>query len=78
MELNSITLGRIIRWFKGRVKYESKNINNDFKWHARYYDRVIRDEKEFYFIREYIVNNPVNYNKSILNDYFGEEKGHHK
>lgn len=47
MELKSITLGRIIRWFKGRVQFEAKKINPKFKWQARFHDRIIRDEKEF-------------------------------
>ncbi len=70
MELKSITLGKIIRWFKGRVKYEANKLNSDFKWQSRFYDRFIRDEKEFYYIREYIINNPINWGKDILKNYF--------
>ncbi len=70
MELKSITLGRIIRWFKGRVKFEAGKIIPGFKWQSRFYDRIIRDEKEFYFIEEYIINNPLNWGTKILNNYF--------
>ncbi|MBN2571198.1 MAG: hypothetical protein JXA68_03655 [Ignavibacteriales bacterium] len=70
MELNGISLGYIIRWFKGRVKYEVKKIRPDFKWQSRYNDKIIRNEKEYYFIREYIVNNPINWDKKILDEYF--------
>lgn len=69
MELKTISLGRIIRWFKGRVKYETYKINPNFKWQSRYHDRIIRDEKEFYFISEYILNNPENWGKGILKQY---------
>jgi REP element-mobilizing transposase RayT len=31
MELAAVTLGRIIRWFKGRVKFEANRLNPDFK-----------------------------------------------
>jgi len=70
MELKSISLGRIIRWFKGRVKYETGKIDLDFKWQSRFYDRVIRDNKEYYFIGEYIINNPLNWGSKILDNYF--------
>jgi len=70
MELKSITLGRIIRWFKGRVKFEAKKTKPDFNWQSRFYDRIIRDEKEFYFISEYIINNPLNWGEGILKKYF--------
>jgi len=61
MELKTITLGKIIRWFKGRVKFEVRKVNLNFKWQSRFHDRIIRDEKEFYFIQEYVINNPVNW-----------------
>jgi hypothetical protein len=70
MELEAISLGRIIRWFKGRVKYESNKINPSFRWQSRFHERVIRDDKEFYFIREYIINNPLNWGGKILDNYF--------
>jgi len=78
MELKRITLGRIIRWFKGRVKFEAGKLNSAFQWQTRFYDRVIRDDKEFYFIREYIIDNPKNWNKGILEDYFINIKEYHK
>ncbi len=70
MELKSISLGRIIRWFKGRVKFEVEKIIPNFKWQTRFYDRIIRNDKEFYFISEYIINNPVNWGSKTLNNYF--------
>jgi putative transposase len=74
MELNRASLGRIIRWFKGRVKFEANKIISDFKWQPRYFDRIIRDDKEFYFIVEYIENNPANWDNNILKKYFQNEK----
>lgn len=70
MELNSVSLGGIIRWFKGRVKFEARSLDHDFKWQSRFHDRIIRDEKEFYFIREYIINTPGNWGNGILKKYF--------
>ena len=69
MEIKLISLGRIIRRFKGRVTFDSKKIIPTFAWQARYYDRVIRNDKEYYFISEYIVNNPVNYGQRMLFGY---------
>ena len=65
MELKSISLGKIIRWFKGRVKFEAAKINQCFHWQSRFYERIIRDEKEYYFIEDYIVNNPKNSIKEL-------------
>lgn len=78
MELTSITLGRIIRWFKGRVKFEAHKIKIGFKWQSRFHDRIIRDEKEFYFISEYIINNPKNWGEKILEKYFNKNRKFHK
>jgi len=30
----------------------------EFKWQSKYHDRVIRDEREFQNIKDYIVDNP--------------------
>jgi REP element-mobilizing transposase RayT len=61
MKLGAISLGRIIRWFKGRVKYEVGKLSNQkhFAWQSRFYDHVIRNEKSLGEIREYIRNNPM-------------------
>jgi putative transposase len=76
MELKSATLGKIIRWFKGRVKFEVSKFNPEFKWQSRFYDRVIRNEKEFYFIPEYIVSNPLNRGEKILNKFIDKKEFH--
>jgi REP element-mobilizing transposase RayT len=31
----------------------------EFKWQRSFYDRIIRNEKELYFIRQYIEQNPL-------------------
>jgi len=36
-----------------------------FKWHIRFYDRIIRNEKEFNNVRNYIIKNPENYKTKI-------------
>ena len=66
----SRNLSSIIRGFKIGVKKFCKNNNIIFVWQPRFYDRIIRDEKELNNIRQYIIdnllkwelgrNNPVN------------------
>jgi REP element-mobilizing transposase RayT len=51
-------LSRVIRWFKGRVTYESRKIFPDFAWQARFYDHIVRDDTELNRIRLYIRQNP--------------------
>lgn len=51
----------IVRSYKSVV---SKNVHlteTGFSWQPRYYDHIIRSEKELNRIRKYIVNNPLNW-----------------
>lgn len=57
------SLSTIIRSFKSAV---TKTINkkhppSHFTWQSRFYDRVIRSDKEWYFIQEYVINNPADW-----------------
>ena len=54
-------LSRIIRCFKGRTTYEIHHTLQfpDFAWQPRYYEHIIRNEKSFQKIREYIQFNPL-------------------
>jgi putative transposase len=53
-------LGDIIRGFKSAVTKQTREIGlYNFKWQARFYDRIIRNEKELYNIRKYILQNPL-------------------
>jgi REP element-mobilizing transposase RayT len=52
------TLGEIIRWYKGRSTFEIRKIYKYFAWQERFYDHIIRNEKELNRIREYIIDNP--------------------
>jgi REP element-mobilizing transposase RayT len=59
----SNNLSSIIRGFKGaakgRIKKRFPKIN--FIWQPRFHDRVIRDEIELNNVRNYIINNPINW-----------------
>ncbi|MCK4225842.1 transposase [candidate division WOR-3 bacterium] len=62
------TLGEIIRWFKGRAKFEiGERYDKDFKWQRNYYDHIIRNENELAKVREYVINNPYRWNEDAEN-----------
>lgn len=56
-------ISKIIRWYKGRCSFEMKKIHADFGWQSRFHDHIIRNEKSFETIQNYIENNPLNWNK---------------
>ncbi len=63
----SKNLASIVRGYKiGVTKYAKKN-NIPFQWQSRYYDHIIRDEKSFNNIRQYIIQNPLNWQTDAEN-----------
>ena len=58
-EPNEVTLSRIIKQYKGAV---TKQIGHSI-WQKLYYEHIIRNEKEYYTIKEYIQNNIINWKK---------------
>ncbi|NJD23661.1 MAG: transposase [Melioribacter sp.] len=58
--LQNPLLSQIINQFKGSVKrWANKNNYTNFSWQPRFYDRIIRNEKELFNIRKYIEQNPL-------------------
>ncbi|MDP3024167.1 MAG: transposase [candidate division Zixibacteria bacterium] len=57
--LRKDNLSNIIRGFKSATvkKAHQKGFTN-FAWQSRFYDHIIRNEKELHDIREYIIYNP--------------------
>lgn len=74
LSAGSLALGDIIGAFKSKcvvewLKYIKSNnlyINAKF-WHRNYYERIIRDERGLNNVRQYIINNPINWKKDKLN-----------
>ena len=62
----SNNLGSIIRGFKSGVTVRARSVNPDFAWQPRFYDHIIRNEKSFDQISEYIIDNPVNWHKDTF------------
>ncbi len=58
------SISTIVRSFKSAV---TKNVNEmqlSYEvrlWQSRYYDRIIRNDKELDNVRDYIANNPINW-----------------
>ncbi|MBU1558223.1 MAG: hypothetical protein KJ588_00255, partial [Gammaproteobacteria bacterium] len=58
-------LSHIIRWYKARTTYAIRKRNFHFSWQPRFYEHVIRDEKEYLQVLEYITYNPLNWKKDL-------------
>jgi REP element-mobilizing transposase RayT len=57
-------LGAIIGQFKNTTKrLIRKSALPEFDWQPRFWDHIIRDDRELYAIRRYIHNNPRNWDK---------------
>jgi len=62
--LKSNSIPSIINQYKSSVtRWCNKNQKGFFAWQPRYYDHIIRNEKELFLIRRYIRNNPQNWDK---------------
>lgn len=64
------SLSSIIRSFKANVTREIHEQTNDQSvkiWQRNYYEHVIRNERSFKAIQEYIVNNPLKWELDSLN-----------
>ena len=50
-------LSRIVRWYKGRVSFESHKIDSGFGWQSRFHEHIIRNNESHNRISDYIMNN---------------------
>ncbi len=61
-------LSQIIGYFKMNSSKIIHEINPNISvWQRNYYERIIRNEKEFIKIKEYIKNNPKNWGEDFYN-----------
>jgi len=61
-QLPKKSIASMINHFKGAIKkWANANGWRDFCWQKNYHDHIIRNEKELNRIREYIFNNPLNW-----------------
>ena len=69
------SIGRIIQAYKSITtnKYILGVKKNNWRpfpgrlWQRNYYDHIIRNEEDLFEVREYIVNNPLNWDKDEEN-----------
>jgi REP element-mobilizing transposase RayT len=59
-------LSSVIRGFKSAVTISARKINPYFAWQPRYHDHIIRDYGSYQKIKNYIIDNPKNWE---LDDY---------
>lgn len=63
----SQTVGSIVRGFKiGVTKWGRNNTDINEIWQRNYYEHIIRDEKSYFQIIEYIENNPLKWEYDSL------------
>jgi len=62
------SLSVAVRSFKSAVTKMAHKAGHEFGWQERFWDRIIRDEKELNRIRHYIRTNPSNWEKDQNND----------
>ena len=54
------SLGDVVGKYKAAVARQSRKMGyKQFQWQPRFYDRIIRNEKELFQIRKYIQQNPL-------------------
>ncbi len=61
------TLSTIIRSYKSVVTKNARSIDHDFSWQSRFHDHIIRNDRSYRTITDYIINNPLVWNKDKFN-----------
>ncbi len=61
LKWKSGTLGVVINQYKRICTINARKTNPDFAWQSNYYDHVIRNYKSYRNIKNYILNNPKNW-----------------
>jgi len=61
IDRTKMELSKLIQQYKRSVTIEIKTSKQqtNFKWQRSFYDRIIRNEKELFYIRNYIEQNPL-------------------
>ncbi len=59
--VQSKNLASIVRGYKSAVTKQVRIVTNSFGWQSRFHDHIIRDDDEFIRIRQYIIDNPLNW-----------------
>ncbi len=60
------SISSIVGSYKSAVTKHARRLGYNFAWQSRFYDHIIRDEKSFLKISDYIQNNPINWENDEL------------
>jgi len=60
---SSQTIPLVIKQFKSAVTHQINPQTIFFGWQPRFHDQIIQNEKELLTIKNYIINNPINWQK---------------
>ena len=58
-------IARIINQLKRTTTIEMKNKKLFFGWQARFFDQIIKNEKHYFLVKQYIRDNPKNFKNDI-------------
>lgn len=61
------TLSKYVASFKSVITKNARMTCKDFGWQTRYHDHLIRNSREGNIISQYIINNPLNWDKDCFN-----------
>jgi len=62
-ELSKQLIPKIVQQYKSTVTRQINPKTIFFAWQPRYYDEIIKDGKKYLKIKNYIINNPTNWQK---------------
>ncbi|MBS1760644.1 MAG: transposase [Bacteroidetes bacterium] len=62
------SISSIVGGYKSAVTKHAHRLGFSFGWQTRFHDHIIRDEKSFHNISNYIINNPVNWKEDKFNN----------
>jgi putative transposase len=57
------SISSMVGSYKSAVTKHANRLGFGFQWQSRFHDHIIRDDKSFQTISDYIVNNPVHWRK---------------
>ena len=68
------SISSIVRSYKSAITKHANRLGFEFQWQSRFHDRIIRDDKSFNTISNYIENNRINWEKDKL--FYQDNKKH--
>ncbi len=67
------TLSSIIGGYKSAVTKHAHRLGFSFEWQCNYWEHIVRNEKEFNHISQYILDNPAKWENDKLNGGIGNQ-----